>query len=149
MGSAFRVEAAALGPVLVPAFAPAFAGKAGSMHKRASLYYDTECGLCLTAARWVSRLDVFERIKLRGSLDDLARVAGITEAALDRSIQLVCPSGKTFAGFHAFRQILLRLPPLWPVAPLGWIPGAAYIGVRLYRWVADLRSSVFKSDHPR
>ena len=116
------------------------------MPQPALLYYDNKCGLCITTARWVARLDLLQRIELRDSLDDAARTAGITEADIDRSMYLVCPSGEKFAGFRALRQILLRLPAMWPVVPLAWIPGSVSVGVRLYHWVADHRTSVSRRD---
>lgn len=116
------------------------------MPQPALLYYDNKCGLCVTTARWVARLDLFQRIELRGSFDDTARTAGITEADIDRSMYLVCPSGVNFAGFHAIRQILLRLPAMWPVVPLAWIPTSASVGNRLYRWVAGHRASLSRRD---
>ena len=114
------------------------------MAQRALLYYDSGCGICALAARWVSRLDIFGRIELRASLDEMARAAGISQADLDCAIYLILPSGETLSGFYAFRKLLGSLPPTWPFLPLAWFPGAAYVGVRWYRWLADHRHSLFK-----
>ncbi len=114
------------------------------MVQRALLYYDSGCGICTHAARWAARLDIFGRVELRPSLDEMARAAGISQADLDRAIYLIRPSGETLSGFYAFRNLLGWLPLMWPLLPLAWFPGAAFLGVRGYRWLADRRHSFFK-----
>ena len=111
------------------------------MGRRALLYYDGDCKLCTTAARWVAALDVWRQLELRGSLDEEARSRGINGVDLNGAMHLVCPNGETFSGFHALRQVLLRLPVTWPAVPVAWAPGAAFIGSRLYRWVAQRRKA--------
>jgi len=111
------------------------------MGRRAVLYYDGECGMCAMAARWAGRLDWLRRLESRGSMDEEARPLGMTSVDLDGAMQLVSPNGETFSGFHALRQVMLRLPLMWPVAPLAWAPGAALAGSWVYRWVAQHRNA--------
>ena len=111
------------------------------MDGRAVLYYDGECGMCAVAARWAGRLDWLRRLESRGSMDEEARPLGMTSVDLDGAMQLVSPNGETFSGFHALRQVMLRLPLMWPVAPLAWAPGAALAGSWVYRWVAQHRNA--------
>ena len=42
-------------------------------------------------------------------------------------------------GFDAFGRLCIRLPLLWPLAPLVFLPGARWIGRRTYRWIAAHR----------
>lgn len=111
------------------------------MGRRALLYYDGDCKLCATVARWIGGLDWWRRLELRGSLDEEARSRGITDVDLDGAMYLICPNGETFAGFRALRRVMLRLPVTWPAVPLAWAPGAAFAGGRLYRWVAQHRKA--------
>ena len=88
------------------------------------VYYDAGCGLCRATLRWLARLDVFGSLEFRSALDDAARQAGLCHADLAGAAQLVTPKGKACGGFYAFRQLTLRLPALWPLAPALWLPGA-------------------------
>jgi predicted DCC family thiol-disulfide oxidoreductase YuxK len=90
----------------------------------------------------VGRLDLLRTLEFRSTLDTPARQAGLDQTQLDRAAWLVTPAGAAYQGFYAFRKLALRLPPLWPVAPLLWMPGVAFWGVRFYRWVADHRTAI-------
>lgn len=109
---------------------------------RTLLYYDARCAFCLTTVRWLRRLDFFRRLDCRASQDQLANQAGLNQFDLGQAAVLLSPSGGTYHGFYAFRQLALLLPLLWPLAPLLWLPGAACVGVRLYRWVAGHRGAI-------
>ena len=111
--------------------------------RRGLLYYDAGCGLCLTIVRWLKRLDRLGSLEFRDTVDGPARRAGLEPADLARSAFLVIPDGRAFEGFYAFRRLVLRLPVLWPLAPLTWLPGGDLVGVRLYRWVAGRRADIF------
>jgi predicted DCC family thiol-disulfide oxidoreductase YuxK len=119
-----------------------FAGRKGSPARPSLLYYDARCSFCVSLARWLRRLDLFRTLELRSTLDTTARQAGLDQTNLDRAAWLVTPAGVAYQGFYAFRKLALRLPPLWPAAPLLWLPGMSFWGVRLYRWVADHRGSI-------
>jgi len=106
------------------------------------LYYDARCSFCVSLARWLGRLDRHHTLEFRSTLDIPARQAGLTQAHLDQALWLVTPTGPSCSGFHAFRKLATRLPPLWPIAPLLWLPGMVFWGTRLYRWVADHRTTV-------
>ena len=64
---------------------------------------------------------------------------GLTWEDLERSAHLETEQGGLHEGFHAFRRLTLLLPPLWPLAPLLWLPGVPSLGTGLYRWVARNR----------
>lgn len=44
-----------------------------------------------------------------------------------------------YTGFDAFRWIAARLPLLWPIVPLLYVPGVPALGRRIYLWVAKNR----------
>ena len=112
------------------------------MARRALLYYDGDCNLCNASARCVARLDVWRRLELRGGLDDEARSRGITNVDLGEAMYLVFPNGGTLSAFRALRRVLLQLPVAWLLVPLVWAPGAAFVGSRLYRWLARRRKTL-------
>ena len=116
--------------------------------QRTLVYYDGHCRLCIRIMRWLKWLDRTGSLEFRDNVDDTATQVGLTSADLARSAYLVAPGGRVFEGFYAFRRLVLRLPLLWPLAPLAWMPGAAFLGTRLYRWVADRRATTFGCDRP-
>ena len=109
----------------------------------AMVLYDGQCPLCTRTASILRRLDWFGRLRFH----DCRNVAGIPEhsARLDpaRMIQemhvLTPDRTKAYSGFRAVRWIAGRLPLLWPLYPLLFIPGMNRIGQRLYLWLARNR----------
>ena len=104
-----------------------------------TFYYDADCGMCTAVVRWMRRFDTRKRIAWTAiqSLDTPPH--GLTHADLEAAAYLVCAPGDNHEGFFAFRKLLLRLPLLSPLGALMWIPGARFIGVPAYRWVARNR----------
>jgi predicted DCC family thiol-disulfide oxidoreductase YuxK len=47
--------------------------------------------------------------------------------------------GSVSSGFRAVRSIAGRIPLLWPLFPLLFLPGIARWGQRLYMWIARNR----------
>jgi hypothetical protein len=61
-------------------------------------------------------------------------------ARLLQEMHLIVPGGgQVHHGFHAFRWMAWRLPVLWLLLPLLYLPGAPALGQRLYLWVARNR----------
>ena len=77
----------------------------------------------------------------------MAREApGVSYARALSEMIVIAPNGRTAGGFDAFRLIARVLPALWPVLPLLYVPGAAWIGRRVYKWVAKNRYRLVKCD---
>ena len=102
-------------------------------------YYDGYCGLCLWLVRRLARLDFSNAVAWVPfqSLDEPPQ--GLTWEALDRAVYLDTGAGPNHAGFFAIRKLTLKLPALWPLAPLFWFPGVHFPGTAVYRWVAAHR----------
>jgi len=109
---------------------------------RAVLFYDGQCGFCLAS---VKRLRVLDLFGWADPLDfhaqpDLTRLhPELTPERCRGEMVLLTPNGKFFGGFDAFRRLCLRLPLLWGCAPLVYLPGAHWVGTKIYRWVARNR----------
>jgi predicted DCC family thiol-disulfide oxidoreductase YuxK len=56
------------------------------------------------------------------------------------------PDGKHFGGFKAFRALAVVLPLCWPILPFLWLPGVAWIGKRIYGFIARNRFRYAKCD---
>ncbi len=51
------------------------------------------------------------------------------------------PEGRTITGFRAFRHIARHMPLLWPLMILCYLPGAAWIGERIYKRISLRRDA--------
>ncbi len=49
------------------------------------------------------------------------------------------PNGKTYGGFYAMRDIMLRLPACFLPALLMYLPGVSWIGEPVYQWISRNR----------
>ena len=110
---------------------------------RGVLLYDGRCGFCLWSVKRLRVLDLFGWVD---PLDfhaqpDLARLnPALTPERCRSEMVLLEPNGRASGGFEAFARLCARLPLLMWLAPLVRAPGAAWVGTRLYRWVAAHRS---------
>jgi predicted DCC family thiol-disulfide oxidoreductase YuxK len=105
--------------------------------------YDGQCAFCLKSVALMRRLDWLGRLRYQNARDTphLPPLdATIDPARLLQEMHLLVPgSGKVYHGFKAFRWLAWRLPLLWPVAPLLYVPGVAPLGQKGYLWVARHR----------
>lgn len=105
------------------------------------IVYDGHCRFCTQQVRRLDRLDRRGRLAFI-SLHD-PRVAellpDVTHEQLMEHLYLVDRQGRRYVGAEAFRYLSTRLWPLWPLAPLLWIPGSLPLWQACYRWVARQR----------
>ena len=105
--------------------------------------YDGDCPLCQRSVAVVKKLDWLGRLAY-GNARDTDRLppsaVPLDPQRMLEEMHVVTPDRRrAFAGFRAFRWIAWRLPALWPVAPLLYLPGVPWLGNRVYRWVAKNR----------
>jgi predicted DCC family thiol-disulfide oxidoreductase YuxK len=116
-------------------------GDAGG--KRADVLFDGLCPFCLKSVALLKRLDWLHRLSFLSVREPDALPARDPPLDPDRLLQemhLLTPDGRdVHRGFAAFRWMAWRLPPLWPVLPLLYLPGMAALGQRAYLWVARNR----------
>ncbi|HBH97676.1 MAG TPA: hypothetical protein DDX89_07835 [Candidatus Omnitrophica bacterium] len=109
---------------------------------RIRLLYDGRCGFCLASVARLFALDLFGRLEpidFHGVADLRAIHPSLTREGCQSRMQLVEPYGRIAEGFDAFRRISVRLVLLWWLVPLLYLPGARWVGVRAYDWVAARR----------
>ena len=106
------------------------------------LLYDGRCGFCLESVKRLRVLDVFGWVD---PLDfhiqpDLAKLhPALTPERCHSEMVLLEPDGRLSGGFYAFRRMTRHLPLLAWLVPFVYLPGAAWMGTRIYRWVATHR----------
>lgn len=125
-------------PWFLPAIFPALALLPQSA---AVVVYDGTCGLCRRTVAVLAGLDWGDRLVLR----DFRRAETLLEhhpdidpVAAERDMHVVTGSGTT-AGFEGYRRLVPRLPLLMPLTPVLGLPPVAWLGRRVYRFVADRR----------
>jgi predicted DCC family thiol-disulfide oxidoreductase YuxK len=110
---------------------------------KAQVLYDGQCPFCRKSVEMLRRLDWLHRLSYVDARDP-ARLPATREPLdpqrLLQEMHVVPPGGgRAYHGFGALRWLAWRLPLLWPLAPLLYIPGVPALGQRLYLWVARHR----------
>lgn len=106
------------------------------------LVYDGHCMFCVGSVRRLLVLDLFGYLRPVDyqRVEDVATLHPLlTRERCHAQMHLVEPAGRLSGGFGAIRRLSLRLPLLWPLAPLVHLPGAWFAGDPAYRWVARNR----------
>ncbi len=117
---------------------------ATTMPQRAVLavVYDGQCGLCMRSVRLIKSLDrrrAFDYVDAQNRSVVTSRWPALDLDAILGQIHVVLPSGEVYIGYKAVRQIAAKLPVICFIAPvMGW-PGIAWVGDKVYRWVAAHR----------
>jgi predicted DCC family thiol-disulfide oxidoreductase YuxK len=110
---------------------------------RAAVLYDGDCAFCCKSVELLKRLDWLQRLEFANFRErdhDLVSAPVLAQAPLaDEMHVLTADGGQLYHGFGAFRWLAWRLPALWPIAPLLYIPGIPVLGQRLYLWIARNR----------
>lgn len=111
------------------------------MLSRPVLLFDGRCGFC---RRWVARLRAWDRRGRIETLDGALRrerpeLPPISDAAMDRAMQLVLPDGRVVGGGEALREVLRYLPGGPPLRLLLSLPGIRSVVDAGYAWVAARR----------
>lgn len=127
------------------------AGKStGSVERRKYLlFYDGMCPICKKSQRTVKKLDWLGRFEYADVHDrELAEreLPEVSYGDMLREMYVKRPDGKYFGGYDAFRAMAPVLPLCWPLVPFMWLPGAKFIGKRIYKWVARNRYKYAKCD---
>jgi predicted DCC family thiol-disulfide oxidoreductase YuxK len=99
--------------------------------------------LCRKSRDILKRLDWFDRLRFDNARDPEKVPAcnpPLEPGRLLEEMHLLTPEGgRVYHGFAAFRWMAWRLPALWPLLPLLYIPGIGRLGQRVYLWVARNR----------
>lgn len=109
---------------------------------RAILLYDGQCGLCIRSVKRLQAMDCFGAVQPVDfhTVPDVATLhPDLTPERCRSRMQLIEPSGRLSEGFLSVRRLSWRLPWLWPLLPFVYLPGAAWVGQRVYDWVATRR----------
>lgn len=98
--------------------------------------YDGNCIFCVRVAGLLAKMDIFGRFNLVDFRQSVP--VGADPDRLEKEMMLQAGTG-WLGGFDAFRYIAGRLPLLWPLVPVLWLPGVSAIGRAIYGQVAARR----------
>jgi len=105
--------------------------------------YDGTCRLCRRTIACLRVVDVLGRVRYldAGSRPEVvAHGLGWLDADALMADMHAVRGRRAWKGFEAYRQLVGRLPVLWPVLPLLYVWPVPFIGERVYRRVADSRT---------
>jgi predicted DCC family thiol-disulfide oxidoreductase YuxK len=111
--------------------------------KLINVIYDGQCAFCIRSLEMFRAADVRRLMRFYDShhSQTAERFPILKDADLDQAMFVVVDGESPQRGFFAFRRMLWSSPILWLLIPLFYFPGIAYIGTRVYTWVARHRSS--------
>lgn len=103
--------------------------------------YDGACPRCRASMALLAAADpdsVVEPIDLT-AVDVSSIYPGLTKEACLRAMHLVRSDGRVFVGYDAVITLARWLPLGWPLGLLGYVPGVAFVGRRVYNSLAASR----------
>jgi len=105
--------------------------------------YDGECPLCRKTTGILKRFDWLHLLHFHNCRDTAgipANSAHLDPAHMIAEMHVLSPNRKqALSGFQAVRWIAGRIPLMWPVYPLLFIPGIPRLGQMIYLWIARNR----------
>ncbi len=105
------------------------------------MIYDGQCGFCKRSMAWLLAFDGLGQISVRDYRRDPSPV--VSSELVDKALYVVMPDGRNFPGFDAYRHVVLRVPGLWWMIPLFYIPVLSRaVGRRAYNWIATHRQEI-------
>lgn len=104
------------------------------------IFYDDACPLCTAVAGGIRRLDRRGRLCALPMHDPAVRVRyRLDPARADARIQGLLPGGRPVEGWTCLREVVRRLPGLWPLRPLTALVDRLGLGEALYDALAAHR----------
>ena len=103
------------------------------------MIYDGKCGFCKRSMAWLLAFDGLRQISIRDFRANPSPV--VPSEHLEKASYLVLPGGRALPGFDAYRYVVLRVPGLWWLVPLFYVPlFSRLFGNPIYNWIAANRS---------
>lgn len=116
-----------------------------SQLERIAVLYDGMCVICLNSVRLWRRLDWRERLEFIDVQDwQLVerRFPHVEREAALGAIHVIAPDGALYTGYDGVRQMARCVPLLAWSAPLLSLAPIAWLGRRLYNWIARRRYAI-------
>jgi predicted DCC family thiol-disulfide oxidoreductase YuxK len=124
---------------------PEWLARLGAWWKRKigpmEMIYDGNCGFCVRSMASFLAYDGLGQISIRNFRTNPSPL--VSDAEMEKALYLVLPDGRALPGFEAYRYVVPRVPGLWWMVPLFYVPVISrLVGRPLYNWVAANRSKL-------
>ena len=109
--------------------------------KQHLVLYDDECPLCTFQMKVLTWLDWLNVAALVPLSSDRAREAApqLDRETLRAAMHVITSKGKIHRGARCIRFLSLRMPLLFPLGLLLWVPGVIWIAEHVYQLIARNR----------
>jgi predicted DCC family thiol-disulfide oxidoreductase YuxK len=108
--------------------------------------FDGDCPFCRKTVSLLQKFDWLKALRFQNCREPdkiPTNYAGLTEERMIEEMHLLRPDRqKAYPGYKAVRWIAGRVPAMWPLWPLLFVPGVPYIGDIVYKWVARNRFKI-------
>ncbi len=102
------------------------------------MLYDGHCGFCKRSMAAFLAFDGLGQIVPRDFRTSPSPL--VSDAQMEKALYLVTRDGEAIEGFDAYRHAVLRVPGLWWMVPLFYLPLLSRaVGRPVYRWIASHR----------
>jgi predicted DCC family thiol-disulfide oxidoreductase YuxK len=116
-----------------------------SNSERVAVLYDGMCVLCVNSVRLWRALDWRKRLEFI-DVQDWQRVQGrfpqVERSAALGAIHVIGSDGALYTGYDGVRYMARFAPLLAWLAPLLYLPPIAWLGRRVYAWIARRRYAI-------
>jgi predicted DCC family thiol-disulfide oxidoreductase YuxK len=103
------------------------------------MIYDGNCAFCKRSMAWLLAFDGLRQIGIRDFRSNPSPV--VSDERLLKRLYLVLPDRRALGGFEAYRYVVLRVPGLWWLVPLFYLPVLSRLfGHPIYDWIAANRA---------
>jgi predicted DCC family thiol-disulfide oxidoreductase YuxK len=111
------------------------------------MIYDGKCGFCKRSMAWLLAFDGLRQISIR---DFRANPSSVVRSEhLEEASYLVLQGDRALPGFDAYRYAVLRVPGLWWLVPLFYVPVFSRLfGNPIYNWIAANRGRLSSFKRP-
>ena len=111
--------------------------------RKSTVLFDGLCAFCMSSVAILTRLDWLHRFKYHDCRDTTTlqfKNSELDAARMLEQMHIVAPDGeRVLSGYAAVRWIACRIPLLWPIVPILFLPGMTRLGQRIYLEIARRR----------
>jgi len=109
-----------------------------NMANKPIIVYDNRCLFCINIKNKVDKLDKNKRLKWVGIDDFDCKKYKLKKKDLLEEMYLIADE-KIYKGYYSWKQIAKRIPLLFPLYILSFIPGVDFIGDKVYEFISKHR----------
>ncbi len=107
------------------------------------ILYDSKCDFCTASVMALKKIDWLGQLELRDlHKKESYKGINIQKKEAEKIVHAIS-GGKATTGFFAFRTIAWRVPVFWLLAPILYLPGAAFVGKATYKWITEHRTMLY------